>query len=353
MPRTELQRLLARLAAGEPPAGVLLLGGDAYLREQCRASLVEALVPEGAREWGTTRLSVAEAGLDRVLQQAQTRPMLAACQVVFAEQAEAIERLDEGERDAAVARLEAYLDDPAPFTLLVLEAAELDQRMRLFRLLSEKTLVVGVALDGETPARQAAAARLAVEMAGGQGVRLEPSAASALAELVEGDLLRVRSEVDKLAAYVGARRQITPADVDALVVSERKYSVWQLAEVLAGRQRDRALEFLDGVLREGEEPAGIVGALAWMYRTLIQAQELPRSASVWDAVRELRVRRDTAEMALAQARRIPRAQLLAGLQALYEADSRLKSGPADARAVLEFLLAELTAPALGSTETNV
>ena len=39
--------------------------------------------------------------------------------------------------------------------------------------------------------------------------------------------------------------------------------------------------------------------------------------------------------------KISRKQLVRGLRALYEADSRLKSGVKDERAVMEFLLVEL------------
>jgi len=46
-------------------------------------------------------------------------------------------------------------------------------------------------------------------------------------------------------------------------------------------------------------------------------------------------------MAVRQAQKIPRRQLVRGLQALYEADSRLKSGTKDDRAVMEFLVAQL------------
>jgi DNA polymerase III delta subunit len=55
------------------------------------------------------------------------------------------------------------------------------------------------------------------------------------------------------------------------------------------------------------------------------------------------MRAETAKLALASARRIPREKLMSGLAALYEADSQLKSGRADPRAVMEFLLARLTA----------
>lgn len=348
MPRMEKERLLQRLANGKPVGALLLLGNDAYLRETLRARLVEAFVPEGAREWAVSRFSVADAGLLRVLQQCETRPMLAPHQVVIATDVDTLEQLDEARREQTAASLESYLKDPADFTTLILEAEQLDQRMRLFKVMESKALVVSVGLSENPAERDAAATRVAQELARELGVQIEGDALDDLTDLLDGDLTRLRTEMDKLTAYVGERKRITPADVDALVVSEKKYSIWQLADLLANRQRARALEFLGGVLREGEEPAGIVGALAWMYRTLIQAQELPRHATVWDLMKRVRMRKDTAELALAAARRIPRAQLLDGLEALYEADSVLKSGPANARAVMEFLVARLTGNAAKS-----
>ncbi len=61
-------------------------------------------------------------------------PMLSPQQVVFLEDGEAIEKLGEKARDEAVKTLEAYLENPAPFTVLVIEAAGLDQRMRLAKI---------------------------------------------------------------------------------------------------------------------------------------------------------------------------------------------------------------------------
>ncbi len=55
------------------------------------------------------------------------------------------------------------------------------------------------------------------------------------------------------------------------------------------------------------------------------------------------MRTDAVEQAIRQSRKIPRAQLLDGLAALGEADSRLKKGKIDQRAVMEFLVARLTA----------
>jgi DNA polymerase-3 subunit delta len=129
--------------------------------------------------------------------------------------------------------------------------------------------------------------------------------------------------------------------VEAVVVAEKKYSVWELAEVLATGQVARALKFVDQLLRDGEEPPQLVGAMAWMFRKLLEARELGRGASAGQAAGRLGMRPDAAQMAVRQAQKIPRRRLVNGLKTLYEADSRLKSGTKDERAVMEFLVAQL------------
>ena len=74
------------------------------------------------------------------MDQAQTLPMLSPQQVVFLENAEAIEKLGEKNREETVEVIGVYLENPAPFTVLVVEASGLDQRMKLAKLLAEKAL---------------------------------------------------------------------------------------------------------------------------------------------------------------------------------------------------------------------
>jgi len=102
------------------------------------------------------------------------------------------------------------------------------------------------------------------------------------------------------------------------------------------------MEFLDGVLRAGEQPAPIAGAMAWMYRKLIEAREMPAGTPAYQAARDLGTRPETAAIALTQSRRMSREGLLQGLVELAEADSELKSGRPNPRAILEFLIAKLT-----------
>jgi DNA polymerase-3 subunit delta len=341
MPMISSEAVVERLVAGKPVPAVLLLGPDAYLRETCREHIVDIVVDPAVRDWALSRFSANDDGLSVGLGQARTVPMLARRQAVIVTGLEAVEEQAEKKRDAQIDDLTAYLDDPAPFTVLILEAAKLDQRMRLGKVLAQKTLVVAAELPENPEERSRMAASIAVQMARERNAPLDGDTAEVLADLCNADLAAIRNEIEKLATYAGSGQPIRRADVDALVVSEKKYSVWELSEMLATGQRAKALAFLDSLLREGEQPPALVGAMAWMYRSLLQVQELGPHVSGGQAAGILRMRRDTADMAVRQARRIPRRQLVDGLRALYEADSQLKSGAKDDRAVMEFLVAQL------------
>jgi DNA polymerase-3 subunit delta len=338
MPEMSADRMIQHLAGGKPVSAIVLLGTDVYLRDLCRNKIIDACVPEGARDWAVARIPGNAQGWQQVLERAQTMPLLAPRQVIIVEDAEAVESLGEKSREEIVARLEEYFESPAPFSILLLEAAALDGRLRFSKLLAEKALLVKLDI-GDT-----SAATLAAEMAKELGVEIDREAATLLADILNGEPARLRIELEKLAAYAHGRGHISSGDVEALVVAARKNTIWQLADMLAARKRNDALAFLDNLLREGEQPAGLVGALGWMYRKLIEARDLPAGTNGFQAARQLGMRPDAAEAAIRNAHRLAKRELLAGLVALAETDSQLKSANPNPRAVMEFLIARLTSP---------
>ena len=344
MPPLTSHELLSRLKKGKPVPAILLLGAEPYLRDICRAQLIEQYVPEAARTWAVSRFSAERGDIEAALDQAQTLPMLSPQQVVFLENTEAIEEFADKKREDAVELLESYLADPAPFTVLVLEAAQLDQRMKLSKLLVEKSLVVTVGLGDDPNQRNAAAVALARSLAKEQGVEFEKGAAEDLAECVSADLQRLKTEIEKLATFAGERKTILLEDVASMVISERTTTVWEMADMIASRQGKRALDFLDRLLRSGEEPIFLLGGLLFMYRKLVEAGEVKGVVNGWQAARALQMAPEKAELAVRNARKISKPRLLAGMRAFQLADNRLKGGSEDPRAVMEFLIAELTAP---------
>jgi len=342
MARLSFDQLKQRLENGKPVPALLLLGDEPYLRDACRAALIDNYVPQAARTWALSRFSADRGETQAALDQCQTLPMLSSQQLVFLEEAEALEKLGEKAREEAVDRLVAYLQDPAPFTVFVIEAEKLDMRMVLGKKLADLTTVVEVGLGENPEERIAAAELLAKTMAKEHGVSFEKGAAEDLAEDVNGDLLRLKTEVEKLATHAAACKVIRREDVSLLVISEKSTTIWEVAELLASHQPRKALEFFDRLLREGEEPPMMVGAMAWMYRKLVEASELKGVTNGWQAARSLAMRPEQADLAIRCARKISRDRLLDGLRALQEADNRLKGGVKDVRAIMEFLVWRLS-----------
>jgi len=351
MPELSPDKLLERLAKGKPVPAIVLEGTDPYLRDMCRSKIIDSYVPEPMRDWALGRVTVRGGDWGELFQRAETMPMLAPCQVMLVDGAESIQSrakdgddsddADDGDdpRKDTLKALAEYLVKPAPFTVIVFEVPKLDHRQRLYKVLAENAVIVELTLGNES------AAALAEQMAKELGAEIERSAANLLAEIVNSEPARIRVEMQKLAAYVRGRGRITSADVEELVPKARKNTVWQLADMLATRRRADAFAFLENLLREGEEPIGLVGVLAWMYRKLIEARDLPAGMNGFQAARPLQMRPEAAEAAVRNAHRIPKKDLLAGLLALAEADSQLKSSNPNPRALMEFLIARLTSAA--------
>jgi len=68
-------------------------------------------------------------------------------------------------------------------------------------------------------------------------------------------------------------------------------------------QGQKSLEFLDRLLRDGEAPLEMLGALTWMYRKLIEASEISGAMNGWQAARTLGMRPEQADIALRAARK--------------------------------------------------
>jgi DNA polymerase-3 subunit delta len=341
MARISLEELAARLHQNKKLPDILLLGDEPYLRDKCRAELIDCYVAEATRTWAVSRFSADRGETQAALDQAQTLPMLSPKQIVFLEDAEAIEGLAEKKRKETVEGILHYLKDPAPFTVLVIEAGKLDMRMQLGKSLAEQMLVVVVGTGDTHDARVAAATVVAKSLAGEQGIELEKGAAEELAELVRGDLVRMQTEMEKLATFAGERKLIRKSEIATLVISEKSTTIWEVAGLLAAQQPKQALEFINRLFQEGEAGLLMLGGITWMYRKIVEASEVRGATNGWQAARSLGMRPEQAEIALQCSRKISKESLLKGLQALRDADVRLKSGK-DERIVMEFLVWELS-----------
>lgn len=320
--------------ASEVPV-VFLVGSDQYWRDRCRGKAVSTWVSGPDDPWSVHRQSLRDTNLAAILADARTVPMLSPRQVFIVQAVEVLERSGEKEREEACELLANYLRDPSMFTLLVLEAETCDQRTRFFRLLRDNALVV------ELLGEEGSGVSTLMEMAHAVGCEIDKDAAELLVTFCGDDWGLAEKEILKLGTYVGKRQRIVQEDVRRLVVASESGSAWDLADALLAGQVKQGLELVNRLLFSGENGSKLVGALAWTYRKLIEAQDLPQSISGFQAAQRLGMRPDRAASLVRMAHAVDYTRAREALPLLSEADNLLKSSGVDERMVMEFLVVRL------------
>ncbi|MES2728936.1 MAG: DNA polymerase III subunit delta [Pseudomonadota bacterium] len=170
--------------------------------------------------------------------------------------------------DALVPALQSYLQNPNPDAFVILEADELSPRSKL-RVWAEKD-GQAAALPCYTDDAEAISA-LARQILGEAGWQPAKETMQFLAQTLAGDRLRVRSELAKLALYMGksdGRGVITLDDARAAIADVVDQALDDFVFALASRKPGAAMAALSRLLAEGEDPVGLIRMTANHFRRL-------------------------------------------------------------------------------------
>ncbi|MGC8761656.1 MAG: DNA polymerase III subunit delta [Bryobacteraceae bacterium] len=350
-------QLLRELERRPPPPLLLLAGPEDYLRRRCRQALIEKCLAPEERDGGFVRHDLEEISLADVLDDARSFSLFAPRRLIWVSSAEAAlprgraaeaaEEAGSGAGGADAELLAAYAKDPPPGVTLVFDARRWDfegedkARMeRLLKFYAPAAVVELRRLDAQE------AVDLAMELASERGLKLGRREAEMLATATACDGMRLATEIEKLSLYC-AGRPVSAADIAALVPDAEETTVFGLVDALARRDRGRALHLLDVLLRGGEYLPLALMFLEGVFRMALAAREQKlRSAQEVQSFFQrmgMPMWRARAEQVFLAASRFSSAQLAAGIGAIFEADSALKSTRPDDRLVMEQFILRLTA----------
>lgn len=159
--------------------------------------------------------------------------------------------------DAMAGALQALLARPEADALVVIEAAELGARSPL-RVLAEKAAdAAAIACYHD---EGAGLGRVIDEALAAHGLDAEREARAELALVLGGDRLATRAEIAKLAAYVGERRTVTRADVEAAVGDAVEATLDDVAFAAAAGDPSRLERSLARAFAQGENEVAILRA---------------------------------------------------------------------------------------------
>jgi DNA polymerase-3 subunit delta len=164
-----------------------------------------------------------------------------------------------GWKAADVDAVSAYLESPAPATVLALVADELKASSALWKACAKAGAVLPYdVVKKKLPEWVANQFR-------DRGARAEPDAVAALIQLVGDDLQRLKTEVDKIATWAGDE-PVGEREVEALVAASVEVPIYELTEAWSVRDTARVLtlseSFFERERQRRDAAAKLAGALA-------------------------------------------------------------------------------------------
>lgn len=233
----------------------------------------------------------------------------------------------------------AYAGRPSPMTCLVFTSDE--------NLGSDHPLHQAVRLKGRVvpaaPLPRGGLAAWVAREASALGKELSTGAAELLCQSCGEDRVHLRSELRKLACYVGERVDIRRDDVLAVVGRSREESVFEIFDSIGAGKPDRALVVLREIIRQGDDdPSRILALLANQMRQIRRASGLVlKGEGVGGVAAHLKVKDFVARKLVSQARCYGEAGIQPALERILDADLAIKKGTMDARMALELLCVRL------------
>jgi DNA polymerase III subunit delta len=319
----------------------LVLGEEELLAERAVADAVavarERLGP------GTSVEEVRGGGLpDGFAMGLATASLFGGGRVVVVQEAEA---LDAPAREAVL----GLAADPAAATAVVLLATRPvapGRQGKFFKDLQRDAATVLVAKL--KPSERSSWLRAEVRRL---GRKADEAAVAALVDTVGHDLRELAGAVAKLHVAVPPPTALTAGHVAEFLAQTADRGIFELTDAVFAADAATALDRLDALFDQGEDPIRLLGFIASQLRLLLRVAdhpELPKgqvAALLGGGVRDWQVDR-----ARRQLRRFRPGDLHRALDLIAEADAHIRNGTSSPRLLLELLIARLAgagAPAAG------
>ena len=308
----------------------LLVGSESYLRGAAADEIANAALSDTLlREFNESGFSLLTDDVRSAVAAAEQLPMMSSRRVVrirdFAKLREADEQV-----------LIGYLKNPAPSTVMIFIADDLDKRKALSKALSDTCTVVDFPPIKDAEARKWCQTRLK-ELK----ITAHDQVLNEIIRLVGTDVQTLYSELDKLASAAADTGKITLDLVDELIGRSRELSNFELADHLLAKNRKRALETLHRLLDDGAEPLMLVGLIAGNYHRLALGKDLLKRGGPSEVFRNISMPPFKRDSYLATLQKSDPAKLAKGIQMIAAVDLAIKTSQATPRLQLELLVCEL------------
>lgn len=240
----------------------LLCGEEAYLRNQYKKKLKEALVAEG----DTMNYSYYE-GKDiivhEVIDMAETLPFFADRRVLMIENSGFFKNKCE--------ELADYMAEIPESSFFIFVETELDKRNRLYKEVKKRGRIVEFGTQKEDTLMKWILGMLKKE-----GKNITGETMQTFLTKTGSDMQLIKNELDKLTAYAEGRDVITTEDVEHVCTTQTTNKIFEMVNAIADGKQKKALELYEDLLALKEPPMRILFLIARQFHQLYQVKLLSK-----------------------------------------------------------------------------
>lgn len=340
---------LAEIQAGKIRPVYLIYGGEPFLEEALFRELKAATVQPETADFNFHTFSPANDQLPQALAVATTQPFFAERRLVVVRDPAVFSASrkkgsdDGGEEEeekpaGGEEPLLAYLKSPVASTCLVFLCTDnVDSRKKV----TKAVIALGGAVECKPLKPEEAVMWAEKQSLTVYGKRLGDSAARLMVDKLGPDLRLIDNELRKLAVYVGDAQAIGTTDVDILVGGVAETEIFRLTEAVMLKERARAMNLLEKVLRQVDHPLQVLAALTNRFRQILTVKALAaRGVSLREGPGIAKMHPYAYEKMTQHVRPYSREEISQAMGRLLEADLAVKSG-FDPKLAVETLVVEL------------
>lgn len=226
------------MAKGNYASLYLLHGAEGYFIDYIEGFIAQNALTEEQKAFNQVIIYGKDSSGGEVINAARRYPMLSERQVVIVREAQNLKGLES---------IAHYVEKPMQSTILVIAHRDksIDKRSALYKkIAASKNVVV---FESVAP-RDWEVARFVNSLAAQRSLKIDPSAVAMIADNIGANLMRIKSEIDKLQTRLGAQstqRVITTTDIEQNIGISKQYNNFELCKALSYRQFDSALKIVD------------------------------------------------------------------------------------------------------------
>lgn len=209
-----------------------LEGEESFFINQVMDYAETELLPESEKAFNQSVFYGKDADWAAVVNACRRYPMFAERQVVL---------LKEAQQMRDISKLEDYIQRPLTSTIFVVSYKDkkVDGRSKLAKLLKEKGELLSTKKIYESNLPEWVAGLLQ-----SKGLTISQKALKLLIDHIGNDLIRINSEIDKLAINLGQRKAIHEDDIESFVGISKEYNVFELQNALMKKDLARAFRII-------------------------------------------------------------------------------------------------------------